>query len=62
MKNRTEIIGSIIEDLPDAYKDNVEAKVEDVLNSIANDKGYGGENPFMGIAGYGLLGANENAR
>lgn len=43
---------------PEQYKDALAIiRIIDKLFRIANDKGYGGENPFMDIAGYGLLGS-----
>ena len=48
---------------PDQYKDALAiTRIIDKLFRIANDKGYGGENPFMDIAGYGLLGSVQDAK
>lgn len=48
---------------PEQYKDALAIiRVIDKLFRIANDKGYGGENPFMDIAGYGLLGSVQDAK
>jgi hypothetical protein len=48
---------------PKQYKDALAiVRIIDKLFRIANDKGYGGENPFMDIAGYGLLGSVQDAK
>ena len=48
---------------PEQYKDALAIiRIIDKLFRIANDKGYGGENPFMDIAGYGLLGSVQDAK
>jgi hypothetical protein len=48
---------------PEQYQDALAIiRIIDKLFRIANDKGYGGENPFMDIAGYGLLGSVQDAK
>ena len=48
---------------PEQYKDALAiTRIIDKLFRIANDKCYGGENPFMDIAGYGLLGSVQDAK
>jgi hypothetical protein len=48
---------------PEQYQDALAiVRIIDKLFRIANDKGYGGENPFMDIAGYGLLGSVQDAK
>jgi len=46
---------------PDEFRDVLAViRIIDKLFRIANNKNYGGENPFKDIAGYGLLGSNNN--
>lgn len=48
---------------PEQYQDALAIiRIIDKLFRVANDKGYGGENPFMDIAGYGLLGSVQDAK
>ena len=48
---------------PEQYQDALAiVRIIDKLFRIANDKGYGGENPFLDIAGYGLLGSVQDAK